>query len=1185
MSDSDSDDGFNFQSKADFEAQKDQEINRINNDHHFKILSEICDTFYDNLQKSDFFNHKSAWHTFSDIEPINIKISSVETLPGICDIVKPNGNFYHKVLIALGSIILEVDNLLPNIGITSYESLYGLSIYGEDIDTGDSEKTNQNEEAQISRILPYLNEIKDKIYKLLTIAINLIKQLASLYGEQNNQFYHTSYKFFTFDLAFEYLGKILSYFLAIDTVVQQNEYIKDHWDKYRTLLLQIKNNLSEFNMTEEQRKKLDKLVKKINAPIFDNTCYKQCIQILLQRSGEVSPAGTGIKPLNTCTVFNHHLYSFLTTKIKTIYSNLNTTTESYEPIQLFHYLSLFGFYLILNPSADNKSILKAVWQVQKKIASIPLVGISSFNIESFLNGFKEFKNISLEPSNVTKHVKSELAALEKQLPYLINTYNVKTISWTTKIETFFYDSETFSQNKNSNSEILIDSGTKKAKLIIEGLCIANYLRKNISYILETHLNLGTQLTQELINSITSGLELIKVIESEFNKLMRVIGLNLNILNRALLSPIQAILKKVAEIAQKKYKDGKSTNEELYKNALSGCTIFYACSQAVQSELRLVIEKLIISTLSAKEMMDESSAKILNENIWMAELINQLSREVKRCTDCSFLYLYQNIIPTSYKYIYSDRPKRLYYFMMAVNDIEKPLYYCKYRENDGIEMIKLLRKTSFETFEGYFLKKLAKEIEDDIRVQVHSSFIEGLESANYSDVNFNTYLNIKNFKFFDKVISIRRYIEEHLNMNFYKLTTLNLNNAQTYQQMRVLAKHKFGLNLHEVILPNQKLDQGKDILEIIRNLGKFSKSYTHNMHSQIFIEINSESSYINIIGVQQIINSLYTHGKGIVNSIINKAFGYISKTITNLLRILLDDYILSLLKDERTFWDQNKATIKYNYPLERAMSLRQKIINLDENKVVNNITKSIQFITQIGNAVALSRCIRTAVMDYNSQNVNLLTSYNIDDFNNLVQQLILQDKSDPANPNTNISPEMLNNTQNSLNDSNKIFCDMISSLKQTGKNELNYLEILISAFEGNLSPEKIPDIDLFAFLLPPLTITFIDNAINARDNLLKKNKSEEMAYFSDDGFMIGVCYLLKLFSADKKFESLSWFPSVISYYNSKKIQRKNEKGSHGVDTLNERQITSYKEQFELQYFTYTSAAILFNECDKNSKEDK
>ena len=210
-------------------------------------------------------------------------------------------------------------------------------------------------------------------------------------------------------------------------------------------------------------------------------------------------------------------------------------------------------------------------------------------------------------------------------------------------------------------------------------------------------------------------------------------------------------------------------------------------------------------------------------------------------------------------------------------------------------------------------------------------------------------------------------------------------------------------------------------------------------------------------------------------------------------------------------------------------------------------------------MALVRCIRTALMDYNSQNVNLLTSYNINDFNNLIQQILLQVDSDPVNANSHISPNMLTNTQNSLNDTNKIFCETINSLKQTGGNELNYLEILVTSFGGGLSSEKVQDIDLFAFLLPPLTITFIDNSINARDNLLKKNQTEESAYFSDDGFMIGVCYLLKLFTTDKKFESLNWFPSVINYYNEKKIQRKNDKSSQGVDTLNDRQITSYKEQ--------------------------
>ena len=128
MSDSDGDDEFNFQSKIDFDANQEEQDNKIINDLNFKTLSEMCNDFYDDLQKNDFFDHKSSWRTASSIDPIKIKISAQETLPGICDIIKPSKNLYNKVLTALGTLILEVDNLLPNIGITNYESLYPLSV-------------------------------------------------------------------------------------------------------------------------------------------------------------------------------------------------------------------------------------------------------------------------------------------------------------------------------------------------------------------------------------------------------------------------------------------------------------------------------------------------------------------------------------------------------------------------------------------------------------------------------------------------------------------------------------------------------------------------------------------------------------------------------------------------------------------------------------------------------------------------------------------------------------------------------------------------------------------------------------------------------------------------------------------------------------------------------------------------
>jgi WASH complex subunit 7 len=1175
MSDSE-DEQFAFQSVIDFDARQEEKENLDSNDHNFKTLSEICNSFYDDLQKNDFFQHKTSWRTSTSIDPIKLKISSQETLPGICDIIKPSKNFYTKVLTALGTIILEVDNLLPNIGTTNYESLYPLSVYGEEIDDGkNGDKAVNDEEIRISRMLPVFHEIFDKINKLMNVAINLLNQLASLYSEQNAH-YTVSYKFYNFGLAFDYLAKILSYFLAIDNVVSGNDYLRPHWNKYRSFVYQLKNNLSEFNMTEEQRKKLDKFVKKVNAPIFENTCYIQCIHIIKEKSGQISPSGQGIRPLNQCKLFLQHFNLYMNSRIKKINSNMDKLTETYEANDLFQYLSLLGFYIKLFGKDSDKSILKLAWLSQKKIANINIVGISYFNIKNFLEKFDEFKRgVSLDPPNVDKQIKANLTSLEKQLPFIINNYSKNLISWATKMDSIFSNSKDFAPKFQGNPKLL-ETTSNKIKLIIEGLCTANYLRKKVSFILDSHFTLGIEVSKELINQLTIGIELIKVVEFEFSKLMNLICLNIPIFNRALLFPIQDILKKVAEKAQKKYKDGKSTNEQLYKDALSASSIFYTCTQSVQSELRLVIEKLCFSTITAKEMLDDNSYDTINENLWTIEILNQLTREITRCCDCSFLYLYQTIFQDAFENIYNDRPKRIYYFIMALNDIENPLHYIKFKENDGIDDIKRLRKVTIETFEKFFMEQLSEQLEKDLQIQVHSTFIEGLDGAEYSETNLQSYLNIQPFRFFDIVFDVKRYMEEHLNKKFYQMTTLNLNNYQTYQRMRVLARNKYGLNLHEVYLPNQNLVTGKDILEVVRNLTSFAKGYTHNLHSQQFIEIVKDGSYINIIGVQQILTSLYTHGKGIINTIINTAFGYISKNVGTIIDIIRDDYIISMLREEHKFWEEQKANINYNYPLERGQNLRQKIIAYNDNKKNGIIPKCIRIITQIGNVVSLIRCIRTALMDYNSQNVNLLTTYNTNEFSNLIDRISLSPDSDPSSKSSQISQNMITNTQNSLIDSSKLFCKTISALKQTGENEINYLLLLVSAFSESINTEKIPYIDLFAFLLPPLIITFIDTAINAKDNLLKKNKSEECSYFSDDGFIMGMCYLLKLFMADKKFESLNWFPSVIQFYNNKKGDKKTDKYTGGIDTLNEREISSYKEQFELQYYTYTSASLLFTD---------
>jgi WASH complex subunit 7 len=51
-------------------------------------------------------------------------------------------------------------------------------------------------------------------------------------------------------------------------------------------------------------------------------------------------------------------------------------------------------------------------------------------------------------------------------------------------------------------------------------------------------------------------------------------------------------------------------------------------------------------------------------------------------------------------------------------------------------------------------------------------------------------------------------------------------------MRQLAEQKYGLELDNLHLPCQTLEQGVDVLEIMRNIHIFVASYTYNLNTQV-----------------------------------------------------------------------------------------------------------------------------------------------------------------------------------------------------------------------------------------------------------------------------------------------------------------------------------------------------------------
>ena len=53
------------------------------------------------------------------------------------------------------------------------------------------------------------------------------------------------------------------------------------------------------------------------------------------------------------------------------------------------------------------------------------------------------------------------------------------------------------------------------------------------------------------------------------------------------------------------------------------------------------------------------------------------------------------------------------------------------------------------------------------------------------------------------------------------------------------------------LPAQTLEQGLDVLEIMRNIHVFVSHYLYNLNHQIFVEANSQNKHLNTITIRYI----------------------------------------------------------------------------------------------------------------------------------------------------------------------------------------------------------------------------------------------------------------------------------------------------------------------------------------------
>lgn len=377
-----------------------------------------------------------------------------------------------------------------------------------------------------------------------------------------------------------------------------------------------------------------------------------------------------------------------------------------------------------------------------------------------------------------------------------------------------------------------------------------------------------------------------------------------------------------------------------------------------------------------------------------------------------------------------------------------------------------------------------------------------------------------------LISIKKEVTHYLDRNFYNLTTVALHDWKTYADMKSLAYEKLGLELIDSFLPMGSLDQGLDVLQIMRNIHIFVARFSYNMNMQQFIEFRPDKSskHLSTIRIQSIASSLRQHGLGILNTTVNYTYQFLAQKFHIFNQFLFDDYIKAHCAREFRWFKKHKNEKECNnrYPYDRAMKFVKDIRKqgvFDGNKTCLDQFRVL--ITEIGNALGYVRMVRSASMYYCSEAVKFLPD--LDDFINFEEHSGSgpEGNTNPDTAGANFSSETVRSAKNLDN--------TINTLVTNFGEGSDYFKVLVKTFQGVLLSKENDHLKTFCMIVPALCISYVEASLVSKENMAKvvKGAPTKEIYFTDDGFAMGIAYCLAILKQTKKNEALHWQDTITA----------------------------------------------------------
>mmetsp|Transcript_16268 Transcript_16268/g.37737 ORF Transcript_16268/g.37737 Transcript_16268/m.37737 type:complete len:488 (+) Transcript_16268:293-1756(+) len=380
----------------------------------------------------------------------------------------------------------------------------------------------------------------------------------------------------------------------------------------------------------------------------------------------------------------------------------------------------------------------------------------------------------------------------------------------------------------------------------------------------------------------------------------------------------------------------------------------------------------------------------------------------------------------------------------------------------------------------------------------------------------------------------------------------------------------------------EFDQGLDVLVIMRHLHVFVARFSYNLNQQNFVERRPDrgSKNLNTISSKSIAASLRQHGLGILSTTVNFTYQFLAQKFKVFSHFLLDEYIRGHLSKERRWFRKHKAESGNLYPHGRALGFAMDIGKLGVLESGRTFLDQFRIlITEIGNALGYVRMVRSAGMHHCAEAAQFLptsTSRHADHKTKAEEEMepfkFYQHLAQPGGSGgaggtggDGVSGGGLG--QSFWSEGTLAASRTLDTVAQTlganagGKDgATDYFKALVQVFQqvlfddsadGNPTSEEGTSrpihLDNFYMIIPSLCLSWIDASCQAKNFMYKSNRARE-AYYTDDGFAVGLAFILAITRQQDEFDALHWFQAVRS-----ELDREAEQlGKKRKDQLRERE---------------------------------